>query len=91
MVINQGFVPLCRGEGSNVLLPDSRVTSVSFCGLMRERGFKKMALEIKEDMKVVRRNIHLTCMTVLIDVSGHEFHITQQGWALASCCKQKSH
>lgn len=54
-------------------------------------GLKKMASEIKEDMKVVRRDIHLTCMTVLIDVSGHESHITQRGWAVASCCKQKSH
>lgn len=54
-------------------------------------GSKKMALEIKEDMKVGRRSIHLTCMTVLIDVSGHEAHITQQGWAIASCCKQSSH
>lgn len=50
-----------------------------------------MAVEIKEDMKVGRRSIHLTCMTVLIDVSGHELHITQQGWAIASCCKQRSH
>lgn len=40
-----------------------------------------MALEIKEDVKVVRHNIHLTCMTVLLDVAGHGVHITQQGWA----------
>lgn len=50
-----------------------------------------MVLEIKEDMKVARRNIHLTCMTVPIDVSGHALHIIQQRRALASCCKQKSY
>lgn len=59
------------------------MTSVSFCGLKRERGQKKeMALEIKEDVKVGRHNIHLTCMTVLLDVAGHSVHITQQGWAI---------
>lgn len=50
-----------------------------------------MPLEIKEDMKVMRHNIHLTCMIVLIEVAGHEFHITQQGCTVGWCCKRKSH
>lgn len=42
-------------------------------------GSKKTASEIEEDMKVERHNIHLTCMMVLIELAGHEVHITQQG------------
>ena len=57
---------------------------------MREPGRKKKktASEIKEDMKVERHNIHLTCMMVLIELAGHEVHITQQGCAAARRCKQ---
>lgn len=80
MVINQMFVLLCRGEGSDI----------SFClradggaGSKKKKEGKKMALEIKEDIKVVRYNIHWTCMMVRIDVAGHGFHIIQQGLAIA--------
>lgn len=41
-----------------------------------------MAQEIKENMKVARQDIRLTCMMVLIDVAEHEIHIAQEGRGL---------
>lgn len=53
---------------------------------MRDQG-QKMARAIKENLKVGRQDIRLTCMMVLIDVAEHEIHITQQGRGLCLVLK----